>query len=443
MISLLYLNSQNEGLLDFIPDTLPAKFLSTPESFTRNTKLSIKETITLICKLTTGGLNRGIRSHTAQFLLDCSKSITIDPSNVCRTRYKIRSSAFKQLFREVAAFAYDDWDLPEYQYKTHTVLAVDGSKFELPSSVELKNAFDSKSLNLENGGRHYPQCLVSTFYDVYRKIPVHRTVQPYTGGDERAELFNGLNEIPQNSLLLSDRGYWGYEVFWHILNSNRHFVARMPSTRTFKQVINFAAGDEMEKIVTVNPTQNFLEKWRRGESNIETPTPITLRLIRYTPPGGSEEIILATSLLDSETFPTKEITELYWDRWQVELFYRDEKCYVETGKFHSKKEDGILQELFASVLMTVVTRYHLFKENLAKAKAVKFQFITAITTITDNLIKLISLPQKEAVEYFKRVIEVISIAKYYKQDRPSNPRVTKAPPNKWKAGRLKKLRKKE
>lgn len=393
--------------------------------------------------LATGGLKGGIRSHTAQFLLNNYNRKTIDPSNVCRTRYKIRPAAFEQIFQEVVAFTYENWESSEYQYKGHTVLAVDGSKFELPSSVELKNTFDSNSLNLEKGGRHYPQCLVSTFYDVYRKIPVKRTIQPYTGGDERTELIDNLDGIPSNSILLKDRGYWGYEVFWHIRNSAHHFVSRMPLTRTFKKVIDFAAGNEHEKIVTINPTDNFLEKWKRGESKIETPSPIILRLIRYTPPGGSEEIVLATSLLDSETYPASEITKLYWDRWQVELFYRDEKCYVEAGKFHSKKENGILQELFASVLMTVVTRYHLFKEKMKRKQTTTIQFITAITTLTDNLANLISLPKKKAVEHFNRVIEVISISKYYKQDRPSNPRVTKSPPNKWKAGRLKKLIKKK
>ncbi len=434
--------SQNDGILDFIPESLPTEFLSTPGAFTRNSKFCIKETIAYICTLASGGLNGGTRQHLANFLLNNSKCTTIDPSNACRTRYKIRSSAFEQIFSEVVNFVYENWNTSEYQYKSHNVIGVDGSKFTLPASVELKNSFDSKSLNLENCGRHYPQCLVSTFYDVYRKIPVLRTVQPNTGGDERIELTENLNSLPDNSIILADRGYWGYEVFYHLIeNSSHDFVVRMPA---FKQVTQFAASDKNEDIITIDPTDSFLKKWRKGNSKIETPTPITLRLIRYTPPKGTEEIILATTLIDSEKYPLIDITELYWDRWQVELFYRDEKTYVQAGKFHSKKKEGVLQELFASVLMSVVTRYHLYKEQVrTKLKTVP-QYLSSITTITINLVKFISLPKDESIKYFRRVMTIIGINKYHKQEnRPSKPRVTKSAPNKWKMGRQQKLKQKE
>jgi len=441
----LSLNSQNEGILDFIPECLPKKYLSTSGAFSRNSKLSVKETIAYICTLASGGLNGGIRQHLANFLLNNSKCTTIDASNACRTRYKIRSSAFEQIFSEVVNFVYENWDTSEYQYKSRNVIGVDGSKFTLPASVELQNTFDLKSLNLDNGGRHYPQCLVSTFYDVYRKIPVLRTIQPNTSGDERIELTENLNTLPDRSIILADRGYWGYEVFYHLIeNSSHDFVARMPGRKTFKKVIEFAESEKNEEIVTISPPDSFLKKWRKGESKVETPTPITLRLIRYTPPQGTEEIILATTLLDSEKYPLKEITELYWDRWQIELFYRDEKTYVQAGKFHSKKKEGVLQELFASVLMSVVTRYHLYKERIKTKLKNAPQYLSAITTITINLVKFISLPQEESIKYFARVMSIISISKYYKQEnRPSKPRVTKSAPNKWKMGRRQKLKQKE
>lgn len=398
----------------------------------------------MVCMLTTGGLNGGIRQHVAHLLLNKPGVGTIDPSNACRSRYKIKASAFEQIFREVSSFVHKNCDDPKDQFHNHNVFAVDGSKFSLPASVELKKSFDTNSMNLENRGRHYPLCLVTTFYDVYRKIPVTRTVQPHTGGVERVELIENLNSIPNSSIIISDRGYSGYEVYYLIKDSSNDFVIRTPTSKTAKEVLTFITSDKNEDIVTIKPTEHFIAKWKKGESKIKEPTPVTLRLIRYTPPEGSEEIILATSLLDSKQYPTQEITKLYWDRWQVELFYRDEKCYIEAGKFHSKKEEGIRQELFASVLMATVTKYHLFKEQRKEKRSTVTQFLTAITIITQNLIKIISLSVEEAVKYFKKVMLVVSVGRYHKQQkRRANPRVTKSPPNKWKAKRVQKMKKQE
>jgi hypothetical protein len=439
--------SQENSFLDFLPDFLPIEYLSTPGAFSRNSKLSVKETISFICTLVSGGLNGGIRQHLSNFLINNSNVKTLDISNACRTRYKIKSSAFEQMFKEVVNFLYQNWDSAKYQFVNRNVFAVDGSKVTLPSSENLKISFDEKSMNFENGSHYFPQCMVTTFYDVFRKIPVKRTVQPYAS-NERTEFIDNLDELPENAILVVDRGYWGYEVFYHIIEKSTHdIVARMPSISCFKEVDEFSLSDKNEDIVTINPPASFLQKFNNGESKIETPTPITLRLIRYTPVNGTEEIILATTLLDSEKYSSKGIADLYWDRWQVELFYRDEKTYVETAKFHSKKKQGILQELFASVLMFAVTRYHIYKEE-KKEKRIKSngvpQFFSAITNFTQNLLKFSTLPKDEANLHYKRVILILcGVGRYRKQEkRKSKPRVTKSAPNKWikgRQGRMKKL----
>ncbi len=437
------MSHNSSSFLNFLPESLPAEHLSTPGAFSRNSKLSIKETISFICTLVSGGLNGGIRQHLSNFLITNSNVKTIDISNACRTRYKIKYSAFEQIFKEVVDFTYQNWDSPEYQFVNRNVIAVDGSKFVLNSSEELKNSFDKKSMNFESGSHYFPQCMVTTFYDVYRKIPIKRTVQPYASS-ERVELLKGLNELPQNAIIVVDRGYWGFEVFSEIIKHKSHdVVARMSASGSFKEVDQFSASDKKEDIVTINATRSFLEKTGTPEIKDGSPAPIKLRLIRYIPENGTKEIILATTLLDSEKYPSKEIAKLYWDRWQVELYYRDEKCYVEAAKFHSKKKAGILQELFASVLMSVITRYHIYKEELKKEVKGVPQQLNTITNFTLNLLKFSSLPKIEAESHFKRVMAIIcGIGRYYEQKiRPPKPRVTKSAPSKWIKGRQKKMRK--
>jgi len=57
-----------------------------------------------------------------------------------------------------------------------SVYATDGSIYNLPATDKIREKFDPNS-GLQNKGKgHYPQCLVSTLFDVFRRLPIARTV---------------------------------------------------------------------------------------------------------------------------------------------------------------------------------------------------------------------------------------------------------------------------
>ncbi len=59
----------------------------------------------------------------------------------------------------------------------------------LHATPEIRNEFDPDS-GLENDGKgHYPQCLVSTAYDVFRRMPIGRVVNP-CDSSERERLYS-------------------------------------------------------------------------------------------------------------------------------------------------------------------------------------------------------------------------------------------------------------
>ena len=108
--------------------------------------------------------------------------------------------------------AYDIWPADDGRYLWHgmSVFALDGSKYMLPATEEIRDDFDPSS-GLENKGKgHYPQCLVSTVYDVFRRLPVARSV---VGNDnsEREEMKKLVSFVPPGSVWMFDRGYPSYE----------------------------------------------------------------------------------------------------------------------------------------------------------------------------------------------------------------------------------------
>ena len=119
----------------------------------------------------------------------------VHASSITRSRSKISWLFFERIGRQMAQRAYET--VPDRAcdtWKGMNVFAVDGSKYTLPASDELREHFQPRS-GLGKGTSHYPQCLVSTVYDVLRRFPIARTVCP-ADSSERDEAMAMLRHVP-------------------------------------------------------------------------------------------------------------------------------------------------------------------------------------------------------------------------------------------------------
>ncbi len=78
---------------------------------------------------------------------------------------------------------------------------------------------------------------------------------------------------------------------------------------------------------------------------------------------GEKEFILGTSLLDADAYSMDSLIALYKARWEVENYYRDEKQWLSVEDFMSKSVLGVTQELFATVVMSLITRVSRYLED--------------------------------------------------------------------------------
>lgn len=233
-----------------------------------------------------------------------------------------------------------------------SVFAIDGSKFTRPASDEIREHFDPDSGPQNSGKGHYPQALVSTAFDVFRRIPVARTVMPSTGS-EREEALAMLAHTPRG-IVLFDRGYPSYEFLLHIMeNYTGHFLFRCPANSTFPAVERFLASEAEDGIIEIAPSDTYRSKLSAAPRRDLTSQ--TVRVVRVTLPNGGTAVYL-TDLLDSATFSREEIADLYRRRWEVENHYRDEKVCLDIETFHTRSVNGVRQELFAVAIMAVIAR---------------------------------------------------------------------------------------
>ena len=243
--------------------------------------------------------------------------------------------------------------------------------------------------------------------------------------------------IPGGGVLLFDRGYPSYDLIGFLKKSySGYSLFRCPAKSTFPAVERFIRSDRNESLIHIDPSGNFL---KNADKKIKSEAkPIKLRVIKLISPDGTVSVLL-TDLYDKNKFPAKLVTELYFRRWEVENHYRDEKVFLEIEKFHAKTVNGILQELFAVLIMTVISKTLM---RLTLSDSAEPQFKNAVTALAEEAAVLLPDAPQTAAWIFKELLAEIARVKYYrpKSPRPSQPRVTKKPADKWCKGKRKKSR---
>lgn len=317
--------------------------------------------VTLILSLSGSGTNQGVDTKAGLLFKNARRcglwpdTPTVHRSTITKARAKIPWNVFQTILSDAVKAAYDLWpqDEQRYQWKGMSVYATDGSPYNLPATDDIRRQFDPQS-GLQNKGKgHYPQCLVSTVYDVFRRLPIARTVVD-CNGCERQQIARLLPSVAPHSVWMFDRGYPSYATINYLTEHyDGFFLFRAPATQTFNVVRNFIKSGKKEDIIWITPSHDFKRKVSLTER--KKLKPVKLRVIRLQSADGTLSVLL-TNLFGKNKYLRDEIIQLCFRRWEIENYYRDEKTTLKLEKFHSKTTNGILQEFYAAMIMSVITR---------------------------------------------------------------------------------------
>lgn len=363
-------------------------------------------------------------------------------STFTKARRKIKWQIFEGILNDAICLAYMYWpNNPKFSWHGMSVFAIDGSWYTLPATDDIRREFDPDSGLQTSGKGHYPQCLVTTVFDVLRKIPIARRIAA-ADSSERQEAKGLIPYIPSDSVLLFDRGYPGYEFISHLLAEFRgYFVFRCPARSTFPAVMSFVGGGAQEDEIWISPSGKFLSKLSpRQRKKLSA---IRLRVIRLVSPNETESVLL-TNLHNRLEFPKDEIIELYFKRWEIEGHYRDDKVSLDIEQFHGKTPNSIRQELLAASIMTVISRTLMVLSSDIMDSGPdepEPQFKHAVMMLAAEAAVLAAEAPEAAYEVFESLLKEIDRVKYYRPKRKRAPqqRVTKAPRNKWAWAKVKKV----
>lgn len=312
------------------------------------------------------------------------------------------------------------------------MLAFDGTDLALPATPEIRSKFDPSSGLGNNGKGHYPQCLMMTLYDVYRRFPVARNVAR-ANAHERDQAIELLAHVPEGSVLVLDRGFPGYRFLHYLLHEHPvHFVVRCQTKSFFKPVERFIKSGLGEALIELAPPVRLRSQFGKT---------LRVRAIRFESPR-AETSVLLSDLVDAQKYPAAEILSLYAKRWEIETFYRTEKSEMKLETFHGKTINAVLQEIHASAIMVVIARVLMvLSQEHDPPDFAQPQFKNAIMALASDAAALAAHNPQRAIKVFSQIMERISRVRYYphKVQRPAYPRINKSSRNKWKIGRQSRL----
>ena len=161
---------------------------------------------------------------------------------------------------------------------------------------------------------------------------------------ERQFLFEHLNRLSQDDLLLLDRGYpsrWLVAVLNHRAIK---FCMRVDNAGGFSCVREFARSDAIERIVTLRAPDE------QDALAYECPRdPQRVRLIRHVAPNGKQHVLM-TNLFDEKRFPASCFGELYHKRWSIEEAFKRLKHRLNLEHVTGLSHQAVVQDVAAKIV---------------------------------------------------------------------------------------------
>lgn len=278
-------------------------------------------------------------------------------SSLCVARQRLGVAPVRQLF-ETTVRPLAQPDTPGAFYRGFRLVAIDGVIYNTPDSQANDQAFGRPSGG-DRGPGAFPQIRKVSLVEVGTHVELAFVLKRLACGETTA--MEGLwRHLPQDALLLEDRGFFSYRQWKRALDEQVAVLARVKSRLILKPLKHLGDGSYLAKIY---PKPYDRDKDRNG---------MVVRVIRYKLDdpqrvGHGEEHVLITTLLDETQYPASELILLYHERWEEEITFDEQKTHQDprraTKPAHLRSETptGVIQELYALSLSHFVIRALMFE----------------------------------------------------------------------------------
>lgn len=327
-------------------------------AFTRSRKLPLDKILRLILSMS----GKDLKCEIMDFFNFDTKLPTV--SAFVQQRDKLSHKALEQLFHK---FTDKVTDLK--LYRGFRLLAVDGSDIHTPTNKNDSASFYPGT----NNQRPYNLFHLNALYDLINHVYSDALIQPSHFQNEHLAFTTMVDRNTSNipTLYIADRGFEAYNNLAHVQEAGQFYLIRikditgngivsainLPDSAEFdihhtytltRKQTNEVKADPCLKYLSHNVNFDFLPSHSRKHDPLVTYT-ISCRIVRIKISEEKYETLITN--LSPDDFSADDLKQLYSMRWGIETSFRSLKYTVGLRFFHSKKTEGIFQEIFAKLTM--------------------------------------------------------------------------------------------
>jgi len=323
------------------------------------------------------------------------KEAAVSRQALSKARGKLDSEIVRESFLQTAHTLSSCEDLELYRGK-YRLCAIDGSDIILDNAPELLDYFGGSGRNSDCA-----TALASLCYDPLNNTILDGNLYPY-GTDERfaaGEHIDAVNALPLpygiENLFIFDRGYPSRKFIAELIDGKKYFLMRVRNK--FNTDIDLAKRSEL--IYFEHLGKQYY-----------------VRVFKVILESGVEEILITN--LKAKHLTKKEISDLYFKRWSIEIKYNSLKNKLELENMSGRRVCTTYQDFWAKLDMANTAAALQFEsdeiiDEKTKGKNNKYKQRTnenrLITKFSDKYLDLLGTEDSaERMQMFEELIHDIS-----------------------------------
>lgn len=413
-------------------------FVKNPQDFTRKRRLPLRLCIYAMFRLDNNQLCNALRHA----LPDCMKENMPTVSAATQQLDKLKLTGFKYIFNEMVKLM-KKYIKRKLLRGIYTLACADGSDFPVPEDTlsnidddsmseadrekakeELKKKHKNTQRMVQRRKLH-----VNAVLDVLNHLYLAVDMRPKLTCNERIALIDVLESfresnpdmVPQNMIMMCDRGYESYHLFAWLCLTGFKFIIRVkaPSSKGILKNPKYGIENDcvVDKTITICVKQNEKGQYEKADSEKDGVTQrIKLRVVSKKLKDGTWGYWITnlrapgTGKKSPEQFSRRDIISLYTKRWIIETSFRYLKYGVGAICFHSRKLERQKMEVYVAMtllncIMTIVSHTRVTDRRSTNKYRYKINITAAVEICMDFLLNEIYTPQTLRRELLKNLVK--------------------------------------
>jgi len=355
--------------------------------------------------------------------------LSTDTGGYCKARKRPPEGFFKRVFKYLGAAL--SADAPETElWHNRRVLVVDGTKCSMPDTPANQKKYPQPTSQKEGCG--FPLASVVAVFCLATGAALDMAIGRCHTHD--LTLFYFVRSIfDAGDVMLADRGFCSFAELSLMKMRSVDVVTRLHQAR-FSGMKRFRMTAIRERIVrwTRPAAKPRGLRWRDYRM---LPAFLDVRIVKYRVECAgfrTKEVEVVTTLLDAAEYPAKDVADLYFRRWEVEIDFRHIKDTMKMDALRGKSPGVVRREMFVHMTAYNLVRRVMFESAVReKISAARMSFKGSIQAVSAHADLFAVAAGDDKIRIMDSLMRVIGACEVPLRPGRFEPRVRKRRPKNY------------